>query len=92
MQSDGAGPVRGASGKDSGQSIARIFSGMHFERRTDRLMEIGENPGILAGLDAVKSVDKLGIDFQSRIGRALPSLTTSKGTLLEGWNKRSQWE
>ena len=32
-------------------------------------MEPGENPDILAGLDAVKSVDKLGIDFQSRIGR-----------------------
>jgi hypothetical protein len=46
-------------------------------------MEPRENPNVLARLDTVETLDKRRIDIQSRIGRALPSLTWRVGALLE---------
>ena len=38
---------------------------------------------VLARRDTVEALDKSRIDFQSRIGRAFPSLTRRVGALLE---------
>ena len=57
---------------------------MHLENRAMRFMEPCENPNVLSGLDAVEALYKSWMDFQSCIGRALPSLTGSPGALLEG--------
>src|SRR5713101_3909323 len=47
-------------------------------------MEPRENPNFLSRFNAVEALDKSRMDFQSCIGRALPSLTGSAGALLEG--------
>jgi hypothetical protein len=47
-------------------------------------MKPRENPNVLSSLDAVEALGKSRKDFQSCIGSALPSLTGSVGTFLEG--------
>ena len=65
------GAIGGASGEDAFDGIASVASGVDFEDRTMGLMEPGEEPDVLTGLNAVESFDEFGTNLERGIGSAL---------------------
>lgn len=72
------GPVRRTGCKHPHHRFLHITSRLHLENRALRFMEPRGNPDVLSRLDAVGALDKSWIDFQFRIGRALPSLQVER--------------
>ena len=68
------GAIGGASGEDAFDGVVHVASGVDFENRAMSLMEPGEDPDVLAGLNAVESFDEFGTNLERGIGSALRSL------------------
>jgi hypothetical protein len=81
VQSEGVGAVGGASRKDAQDRVAGIATGTHFEGGAARLVQPCQNPKILPWLESVKTIDKIGEEFEPRIRRSLPRLPGSTGAL-----------
>ena len=84
MQPDRVWTVRRTCGKRAYQRILRIASRMHLENRALRFVQPGENPDVLARLDAGEALAEFRKNFEFGIRRAFRSLMRSGGTVLHG--------
>ena len=83
VQADWVGPIRRAGGKDSLEGVEAVASRMHFQGGALGLMEPGEDPDFVTGLEAFECLEKGWEDLKLRVGRALPSLMRSVGALFQ---------